>query len=67
MVWRLAQVRAQAPTVEGNATLQGQVLEVEVAALTDTVGSLKARIAQVGSTLWSPSCHRYVSETMIFR
>ncbi len=45
------QVRAQAPDVEGNAALNGQVLEVEVAALTDTVGSLKARIAEVGPRL----------------
>lgn len=55
------QVRAQAPDVEGNAALNGQVLEVEVAALTDTVGSLKARIAEVGSPPPGPGTSSFVS------
>ena len=37
----------QAPDVEDSDTLNGQVLEVEVAALTDSIGDLKARLAEV--------------------
>ena len=35
------------PDVEGNDKLNGQVLEVEVGSLSDSVSDLKARIADV--------------------
>ena len=42
-----AQVRIVCPDVENNEALTGQVLEVEVASLADSVGSLKARLSEV--------------------
>lgn len=39
----------QVPEVEGSEVLQGQVLAVEVAGLTDGVGAFKARLAEVRS------------------
>ena len=40
-----SKVRVQCPEVEGNDKLIGQLLEVEVASLQDTVGELKERLA----------------------
>lgn len=40
-------VRVQCPEVEGNEKLIGQLLEVEVASLQDTVGELKERLSGV--------------------
>lgn len=42
-----SKVRIQCPTLEGNAKCTGQLLEVEVASLSDTVGELKERLAEV--------------------
>ncbi|CAD7697669.1 unnamed protein product [Ostreobium quekettii] len=42
-----AKVRVQCPKVDGNPELRGQMLEVEVASLRDTVGQFKARLATV--------------------
>lgn len=42
-----SKVRVQCPEVEGNDKLIGQILEVEVATLMDTVGHFKARLADV--------------------
>ena len=36
-----------APDVEANEQLNGQILEVEVAALSDNIGAFKARLAEV--------------------
>ena len=41
----------QVPEVEGNEVLQGQVLAVEVAGLTDSLGTFKARLAEVHTRL----------------
>ncbi len=41
------QVRVQCPEVEGSDKLVGQILEVEVASLTDSVGHFKSRLAEV--------------------
>lgn len=41
------QVRVQCPEVPGNDKLVGQMLEVEVASLRDTVGHLKSRLEGV--------------------
>lgn len=44
---RLApQVRVQCPSVEGQESLKGQLLEVEMPSLLSTVGELKARLAE---------------------
>ena len=40
---RLCQVRVMCPDVEEQEQLNGQLLEVEVSSLTDTVGDMKAR------------------------
>uniref|UniRef100_A0A061QIM6 Splicing factor 3A subunit 1 n=1 Tax=Tetraselmis sp. GSL018 TaxID=582737 RepID=A0A061QIM6_9CHLO len=40
-------VRVAAPDVEGNDKLNGQILEVEMPSLSETVGDLKARLAGV--------------------
>lgn len=40
-------MRVQAPDLEGNEVMNGQLLEVEVAGLTDLVGALKSRLAEV--------------------
>jgi splicing factor 3A subunit 1 len=42
-----AQVRVLCPDLEDNDQLNGQILEVEVASLRDTVGDIKARLAEV--------------------
>lgn len=42
-----SKVRVQAPDLEGNEVMNGQLLEVEVSALTDLIGSLKSRLAEV--------------------
>lgn len=42
-----SKVRVQAPDVDDSDTLNGQVLELEVTALTDSVGDLKTRLAEV--------------------
>ncbi|KAF5843032.1 Pre-mRNA splicing factor PRP21 like protein-domain-containing protein [Dunaliella salina] len=42
-----SKVRVQCPELEGNEKLIGQLLEVEVASLQDTVGELKERLAGV--------------------
>lgn len=42
-----SKVRVQCPEVEGNEKLFGQILEVEVASLEDTVGQFKSRLADV--------------------
>lgn len=41
------QVRVLCPDVEDNEALNGQILEVEVSSLTDSVGDIKARLADV--------------------
>ena len=41
----------QVPEVEGNEVLRGQVLAVEVAGLTDSLGTFKARLAEVRTRL----------------
>eukprot|EP00879_Flechtneria_rotunda_P031620 GHRR01034560.1.p1 GENE.GHRR01034560.1~~GHRR01034560.1.p1 ORF type:complete len:135 (+),score=22.25 GHRR01034560.1:258-662(+) len=46
-VWCALQVRVQCPEVEGSDKLVGQMLEVEVASLRDTVGHLKSRLEGV--------------------
>lgn len=46
-----SKVRVQAPDVDDSDTLNGQVLELEVTALTDSVGDLKTRLAEVSETL----------------
>jgi len=40
-----SKVRVQCPSLEGNEKLFGQLLEVEVESLMDTVGRVKARVA----------------------
>ncbi len=40
-------MRVQCPEVEGNDKLIGQILEVEVASLADSVGDFKGRLADV--------------------
>jgi splicing factor 3A subunit 1 len=42
-----SKIMVQVPEVEGNEVLQGQVLAVEVAGLTDSLGTFKARLAEV--------------------
>lgn len=42
-----SKVRVQVPEVEGNDKLIGQLMEVEVASLQDTVGELKERLSTV--------------------
>lgn len=42
-----SKVRVQCPEVEGSDKLIGQLLEVEVATLRDTVGHFKSRLADV--------------------
>ena len=37
----------QAPDVDDSDTLNGQVLELEVTSLTDSIGDLKTRLAEV--------------------
>ncbi len=44
---RATQVRVLCPDLAEHAELNGQLLEVEVAGLTDTIGGLKARLAGV--------------------
>lgn len=41
------QVMVLCPEADDNDSLNGQMMEVDVATLTDTVGSLKARLADV--------------------
>lgn len=41
------QVRILCPDVEDNEHLKGQLLEMEVASLLDTVAAIKARLAEV--------------------
>ena len=45
----------QAPDADDSDTLNGQILEVEVASLTDSIAALKARLAEVR---WSRHCAR---------
>lgn len=40
-------VRISVPDVDGNDKLNGQVLEVEVGSLSDSISELKARLAEV--------------------
>lgn len=47
VVMRRLQIRVAVPDVSGNERLNGQVLEVEVGSLSDSVGDLKARLAEV--------------------
>ncbi len=42
-----AQVRVLCPDLEDNEQLNGQILEVEVSSVRDTVGEIKARLAEV--------------------
>ena len=42
-----SKVRVQAPDVDDSDTLNGQVLELEVTSLTDSIGDLKTRLAEV--------------------
>ncbi len=44
---RVVQVRILCPDVEDNENLNGQLLEMEVASLLDTVSAIKARLAEV--------------------
>lgn len=46
----LLQVLVQCPAFEGDANLTGQLMEVEVNSLSDSVGELKARLAAVINT-----------------
>ena len=48
----------QVPEVEGNEVLRGQVLAVEVAGLTDSLGTFKARLAEVRIRLHCCVCRR---------
>lgn len=48
------------PEADDNDSLNGQLLEVEVATLTDTVGALKARLAEVLSL---PATKQQLSRT----
>ena len=48
------------PEADDNANLNGQLLEVAVATLTDTVGALKARLADVLSL---PATKQQLSRT----
>ena len=41
------QVLVQCPAVEDSEQLNGQILEVEVGTLSDTIGELKARLTEV--------------------
>lgn len=41
------QVRVLCPDLEDNDQLNGQILEVEVSSLRDTVGEIKTRLAEV--------------------
>ncbi len=43
----VVQVRILCPDVEDNENLNGQLLEMEVASLLDTVSAIKARLAEV--------------------
>ncbi|BDA49786.1 Splicing factor 3A subunit 1 [Coccomyxa sp. Obi] len=42
-----SKVRVLCPDVEDNEALNGQILEVEVSSLTDSIGDIKARLADV--------------------
>lgn len=42
-----SKVRVQCPQIEGNEKLIGQLLEVEVASLMDSIGRVKSRVADV--------------------
>ena len=46
-VLSVMQVRILCPDVEDNDNLNGQLLEMEVASLLDTVSAIKARLAEV--------------------
>ena len=54
------QVMVMCPEADDNTSLNGQLLEVEVASLTDTVGALKARLADVLSL---PATKQQLSRT----
>lgn len=60
----LAQVLIQCPDVEDNAELNGQLLAVEVAALSDSVGDLKARLQAVTNV--APNKQRLAREGVGF-